>query len=92
MEMDDSPRRKKRQIWRSQVTGRCKSFRRLADRQDTSAEKKVKLAPPAKPRPPTVHEIPAAFPVSRAFVAELSLGPAKFTFVHFGRNEMPTSA
>jgi hypothetical protein len=39
-----------------------------------------------------IEPTPAAFPFSRAFVAKLSLGPVKFTFVHFGWNEIPISA
>jgi hypothetical protein len=35
---------------------------------------------------------PRRLPVSRAFVAKLSLGSVKFTFVHFGWNEIPISA
>jgi hypothetical protein len=77
--MEDPLGRKERQICRSQVTDAAKvSVGWLIDRT---------LA-----RPPTVHEISPLPSVSRAFVAKLSLGPVKFTFVHFGWNEIPISA
>jgi len=77
---------------RSQITGRGEnSVVWLIDK--VLAQKKVRLAPARQtPARRPFMRLPPAFPISCAFVAILSLGSAKFTFVHFGRNEIPISA